>query len=87
MSAIQKVDDYKLISTLLFDKFGKVALSPKETATLFDNKTEASLKKDREDGIGIPYTRLNGKERGKPLYSITAIAKTIVDNEIKIFNQ
>ena len=85
MNAIQKNDDYKMISTFLFEKFGKVALTPKETASVL-GKTEAGLKKDREENIGIPYTRLNKKDRGKPLYSITAIAKTIVDNQIKIFN-
>ena len=28
----------------------------------------------------------NGKEKGKPLYTLTAIAKTLVYNEVKIFN-
>ncbi|MBD3843804.1 MAG: hypothetical protein IE909_18390 [Campylobacterales bacterium] len=85
MSALQNTEDYKMISTFLFEKFGKIALNPKETAAVL-GKTEAGLKKDREEGIGIPYTRINGKEKGKPLYSVTAIAKTIVDNQIKIFN-
>lgn len=85
MSAIQNQEDYKLISTFLFEKFSKVALTPKETASVL-GRTEAGLKKDREEEIGIPFTRINGKEKGKPLYSITAIAKTIVENQIKIFN-
>lgn len=85
MSAVQNQEEYKLISTFLFEKFSKVALTPKETASVL-GKTEAGLKKDREEEIGIPFTRINGKEKGKPLYSITAIAKTIVDNQIKIFN-
>ena len=86
MNASEKNEDYKLISTFLFEKFGKVALTPKEAASVLGEKTEAGLKQDREEGIGIPYTRINGKDRGKPLYPITAIAKTIVENQIKIFN-
>ena len=86
MSApITKDQDIKLLVTVLFDKHGKIALSPKEVATII-GKTEATLKKDREENIGIPYTRVNNKEKGKPLYTLTAIAKTLVDNEVKIFN-
>lgn len=86
MSApITKDQDIKLLVTVLFDKHGKIALSPKEVANII-GKTEATLKKDREENIGIPYTRVNNKEKGKPLYTLTAIAKTLVDNEVKIFN-
>lgn len=85
MSALENQEEYKMISAFLFEKFSKVALTPKETASVL-GKTEAGLKKDREEEIGIPFTRINGKEKGKPLYSITAIAKTIVENQIKIFN-
>jgi hypothetical protein len=86
MSApITKEQDVKILVSVLFNKHGKIALSPKEVATII-GKTEATLKKDREENIGIPYTRINGKEKGKPLYTLTAIAKTLVDNEVKIFN-
>jgi hypothetical protein len=82
---ISKDIDIKILVSVLFDKHGKIALSPKEVAEII-GKTEATLKKDREENIGIPYTRINGKEKGKPLYTLTAIAKTLVDNEVKIFN-
>jgi hypothetical protein len=82
---ITKDIDIKILVSVLFDKHGKIALSPKEVAEII-GKTEATLKKDREENIGIPYTRINGKEKGKPLYTLTAIAKTLVDNEVKIFN-
>lgn len=86
MSApITKDKDIKMLVSVLFDKHGKIALSSKEVALII-GKTEATLKKDREENIGIPYTRINGKEKGKPLYTLTAIAKTLVDNEVKIFN-
>ena len=82
---ITKDIDIKILVSVLFDKHGKIALSPKEVAEII-GKTEATLKKDREENIGIPYTRINGKEKGKPLYTLTAISKTLVDNEVKIFN-
>lgn len=86
MSApITKDQDIKILVSVLFDKHGKVALSPKEVSEIL-GISESTLEKDRAESIGIPYTRLNGKEKGKPLYTLTAIAKTLVDNEIKIFN-
>lgn len=86
MSApITKDQDIKLLVSVLFDKHGKIALSPKETAAILGDRTEASLKKDREENIGIPYTTVNNKKKGKPLYTLTAIAKTLIDNEVKIF--
>jgi hypothetical protein len=85
MSApITKDKDIKMLVSELFDKHGKIVLSCKEVSQI-TGKTEAALRKDREANIGIPYTRINGKERGKPVYTLTAIAKTLVDNEVKIF--
>ena len=86
MSApITKDKDIKMLVSVLFFFFFKIALSSKEVSLII-GKTEATLKKDREENIGIPYTRINGKEKGKPVYTLTAIAKTLVDNEVKIFN-
>ncbi|MFY9088920.1 hypothetical protein [Arcobacter aquimarinus] len=86
MSApITKEQDIRIMVSVLFDKHGKIALSPKEVAQIL-GVSEALLEKDRSENIGIPFTRVNGKERGKPLYNITAIAKTLIGNEVKIFN-
>ena len=86
MSApITKDQDIKMLVSVLFDKRGKIALSPKEVAEII-GVSESTLEKDRAENIGIPYTRVNGKQKGKPLYTLTAIAKTLIDNEIKIFN-
>lgn len=82
---ISKDIDIKILVSVLFDKHGKIALSPKEVAEII-GVSEALLEKDRSENIGIPFTRVNGKERGKPLYNITAIAKTLIGNEVKIFN-
>ena len=76
--------DIKIMTSLLFDRFQKIALNPEETASII-GRSEDYLKKDREEAIGIPYTRLNGKEKGKPLYNITAIAKALIENEKRVF--
>lgn len=84
MSAnISKDQDIKILVSVLFDKHGKITLSPKEVAEIL-GISESTLEKDRAESIGLPYTRINNKEKGKPLYTLTAIAKTLVDNEIKI---
>ncbi len=80
---MDKYQDIKIIASILFEYFKKVALNPEETASII-GRSEDYLKKDREEAIGIPYTRLNGKEKGKPLYNITAIAKALIENEKKV---
>ena len=80
---MEKYQDFKIMTSLLFDRFQKIALNPEETASII-GRSEDYLKKDREEAIGIPYTRLNGKEKGKPLYNITAIAKALIENEKKV---
>lgn len=82
---ITKDIDIKILVSVLFDKHGKIALSPKEVSEVL-GISESTLEKDRALNVGIPFSRLNGKEKGKPLYTLTAIAKTLVDNEVKIFN-
>ncbi|PUE66642.1 hypothetical protein [Arcobacter caeni] len=80
---MDKNQDIKIMTSLLFDRFQKITLNAEETASVI-GRSEDYLKKDREEAIGIPYTRLNGKEKGKPLYNITAIAKALVENEKKV---
>ena len=81
---MDKSQDIKIITSLLFEHFQKIALNSEETASII-GRSEDYLKKDREEAIGIPFTRVNGKERGKPLYNITAIAKALVQNEKRVF--
>jgi hypothetical protein len=80
---MDKNQDIKIMTNLLFDRFQKITLNAEETASVI-GRSEDYLKKDREEAIGIPYTRLNGKEKGKPLYNITAIAKALIENEKKV---
>lgn len=76
------MNEYEVLSKLLFEKFEKVTLDEDETSTVVGCSSKV-LQKDRSEARGIPYTRRNGKERGQIMYSITAIAKHLIDNQIK----
>lgn len=78
-------DSIKIIINLLFQKYGKVTLDSKEVAEVL-GISEKSLENARLNSTGIPYTRLNGNARSKPLYDITTIANEIKKREIKIAN-
>ena len=74
--------DLEIMAKLLFDKFNKITLSPSEAASVLGTAAK-TLESDRAEAIGIPYTRRNNKEKGQVMYSITAIAKTLIKNQIK----
>ena len=74
----------ELMSRLLFEKFGKITLNPEEAASVLGT-TVKSLEKDRAEAIGIPFTRRNNKEKGQVLYSVTIIAKTLLENQKNVF--
>ena len=76
------MNEYETLTKLLFEKFGKVTLDEEETA-LIVGCGKKILQKDRAEARGIPYTRRNGKERGQVMYSITAIVKHVIENQIK----
>ena len=79
---MSKIIDTELLVKTLFDKYQKIALTPTEAAAVLGTAAK-TLEADRAEAIGIPYTRRNNKEKGQILYSITAIAKTLVDNQRK----
>jgi len=72
-------EEIKLLVSTLFDKYGQVALDTKTTASLL-GKAEISLKTDRMNGTGLPYSRAGRFIR----YSITDIAKYILENRVKV---
>lgn len=76
------MNEYEVLSKLLFEKFGKVTLDEDETASVVGCSNKI-LQKDRAEARGIPYTKRNNKEKSQVLYSITAIAKHLIDNQIK----
>jgi len=76
------MSDIEIMAKLLFEKFNKLTLNPTEAASVLGTASK-TLESDRAEAIGIPYTRRNNKEKGQIMYSITAIAKTLVKNQIK----
>ena len=74
----------ELLAKLLFERFQKIALNVNETAQVIGVSKKA-LESDRYNAIGIPFTKRNNKERAQVMYSITAIAKFIIENQIKTF--
>lgn len=77
------MSEEEIITKLLFEKYGKIALNSDEAASVLGTAPK-SLEKDRSEAIGIPFTRRNNKGKGQVLYSITAIAKTLVENQVKV---
>ncbi|MGE4444691.1 MAG: hypothetical protein AB7E37_06980 [Candidatus Altimarinota bacterium] len=77
------MNDQEILARILSDIFGKIALSPEETASVIGECSVKTLEADRSEGIGIPFTRRNNKEKGQVMYAVTAIAKTLIDNERK----
>lgn len=74
--------EQETLSKLLFDKYQKLTLSPKEAAETL-NISVKSLESYRANAIGLPYTRITNKERGKIMYTVTSIAKYLVEQQIK----
>ena len=76
-------EEIKELSSLLFSNYNSLTLTTEQTAQA-TNRSVISLQRDRRNATGIPYTKLGanaGSDRA--LYSITDIAKYIVNNKIK----
>lgn len=69
---------------MLFRKFNSLTLSAEEVANV-TQRSKASLRRDREDAVGIPVTKL-GPNSGssKVLYSIYDVAKFVVEQKSKV---
>lgn len=78
-------DKIKFQADLLFTKYGKLTLEPKEVSEVL-GLTEKALENARNNGTGLPFTRLNGKQRSKPLYSIITIAEQIINKQVKVMD-
>ena len=72
-------DEIKTLAEMLFKQYGQVALNTEQTASVLD-KSVISLKQDRANGVGIPYTKVGRLIR----YSVTDIASHIVGNKMKV---
>ncbi len=76
--------EVKILVNVIFDEFKSLTIPPKPTAKLV-TRSEISLKRDREEGIGIPFTKV-GKQTGsdKILYNIFDIASFVVSRKTKV---
>jgi hypothetical protein len=79
---MSKLEDSKTLASIIAQQTGKIVLNTEEAAKIL-GISKRSLEDDRAEAIGIPFTRLNNKPKGKPLYSVIAIAKQIIENEAK----
>jgi hypothetical protein len=76
-------EEVKELSSLLYTKYNSLTLTTEQTAQA-TQRSVISLQRDRRNATGITYTKLGanaGSDRA--LYSITDIAKYIVNNKIK----
>jgi len=73
--------DQEIMTKLLFEKFGKLVLDTDETASITGIKKK-TLETDRTNAVGIPFIKRKG-QRGQVTYSITTIAKHLINNQIK----
>ncbi len=76
-------EEIKELSSLLFSKFNSLTLTTEQTAEA-TQRSVISLQRDRRNAAGIPYTKLGNKTGSdRALYSITDIAKYIVNNKVR----
>ena len=76
--------EVKVLVNVLFQEYKSLTIPPKPTAKVV-TRSESSLKRDRDEGIGIPVTKV-GRQQGsdKTLYSIYDIAKFLVARKTKV---
>ena len=71
-----------VLLTLLFDKYGKAQLTPKETAEV-TGRSEIMLQKDRMAGIGLRYVKVGKQKSAKVYYPLTEIVNFIENNQVQ----
>lgn len=76
--------EVKILVNVLFQEYKSLTIPPKPTAKVV-TRSEISLKRDREEGIGIPFTKV-GKQAGsdKILYNIFDIASFVVSRKTRV---
>lgn len=71
------------LAELLFNKYGKLLLTTKETAAVTGRST-ISLERDRYKATGIPCTKLGNGGSDKALYNINDIDKYVNSRKMKV---
>jgi hypothetical protein len=73
-----------MYANILFNEFGKLLLNTEETAAMI-NRSVISLKRDRNEGVGIPVTYVGkGKGSDRAYYSVHDISKFIASRKRKV---
>ncbi len=78
-------DKIKFNAELIFKKFQAISITTAQTATVIP-RSEVSLRRDRVEKRGIPYTQFSEEKKGgknTAMYDIYDIASYIVNNQTK----
>lgn len=67
---------------LLFNKYGKVQLTPTETAEAI-GRSAIMLQKDRMAGVGLQYVKVGKQKSAKVYYPLSEIVNFLENNQIK----
>ena len=67
---------------LLFNKYGKVQLTPQETAEA-TGRSAIMLQKDRMAGIGLQYVKVGKQKSAKVYYPLQEIVNFLENNQVK----
>lgn len=80
MTTNQKAD-VEFYAKMLHEKYGTLALTTPQTSEV-TSRAEITLKLDRAEGIGIPYSKFGTSVK----YLILDVAKYIVKNQMKVMS-
>jgi hypothetical protein len=72
-------DEITTYAQFLFNEYGTLSLNTEETAKAV-NRSAIALKKDRCNGIGIPYTKSSRAVK----YNAIDIARWIVESKVRV---
>lgn len=67
---------------LLFEKYGKVQLTPDETEEV-TGRSKIMLQKDRMAGVGLRYIKVGKQKSAKVYYPLTEIVNFLENNQVK----
>ncbi len=76
-------EQIKFTAELIFSKFQAISINTAQVSTVIP-RSELSLRRDRADKKGIPYTQFGeGKGKDLAMYSIYDIAEFMINNKIQ----
>lgn len=76
------MDTKKELIDLLFSRYGKVMLSPDETAEV-TGRSKIMLQKDRMAGVGLGYVKVGKQKSARVYYPLINIIDFICIQDIK----